>query len=150
MEPTIDNELELIKHATSVHAKDIQKQITSDFIYAKIPEEIKQGIIEVGDHAYYIQRLYEQMTKDIKMWKWNKETKNWEERETTEKENKKLEKLKERVFDSYMTKLKIIAILNRNVKENPILTFIKKEPMEEEKTDEKMIEKIGNYRGKKK
>lgn len=142
---TVDNELELKKHAATVHAK--LPGISDDYIYAKIDNETqKQAIIDITDHAYYIQRLIQNMAKKIRNNEWDTKTNNWKEKNINEKQLTELKKIKTKLFDSYMTKIHMYAILNRNKANNHILGHMKQEPGNTDEEDNKnMLDKMKDF-----
>lgn len=138
----IYKELDLIKFTAEVQGR-IKQHLTSDFVLAKLEEKDKTYIIEMTSTAYLTQRIYQklifsEMTRQL----------NLNETEDERKEN--IEKIKEQAkitFDIYLNELSTIAILNRNVENNPILKILGRinQEMEQEEAPEVkgFLKKIG-------
>lgn len=120
----VDNQLELFKYATKVLSRGVKKDITPDFIMAKFnnPKD-KEAIIEITNNAYFTKRTLNLLTKS-KKWKYNHEQKRWERYNLTEKEKTQITDITDRMFDTFLTRMIMTALLNRNVKKNHILRLI--------------------------
>lgn len=130
----VDTELELKKHAASVHTK--LPGITADYIYAKIDnDEKKQAIIDIIDHAYYIQRLINNLAKKIRNHEWKNN--QWTKTNINEQQLQKLKKIQAKLAESYLTKTHMYTILHRNKANNHILGHMKQEQQNPEETEDK-------------
>lgn len=120
----IDNKLELLKYATKVLSRGVKKDITPDFIMAKFNNlKDKEAIIEMTNNAYFCKRTL-QMMKKRKEWTYNNTTKTWTQKEMTEDKKEEINQITEKMFDTFMTRMSMTALLNRNVKNNHILRLI--------------------------
>lgn len=136
------DKLDLIKGLSQVESR-IKKNITSDFILAKLDEKQKKLITETTSNAYFCKKIIEG-TKDKKKWYWRDGF--WEQDNLTEKEEIRIKKASERTFEAFMIKNIMIALLNRNVKNNHLvrlMTGLQDEEDEEEgKREKEIINKI--------
>lgn len=120
----IDNKLELLKYMTKVISRGIKKDITPDFVMAKFnKEKDKEGIIEMTNNAYFCKRTLDMMTKK-NVWEYNYKNKSWILRKQTENERNEIIKITDKMFDTFMTRMSMTAILNRNVDKNHILRLM--------------------------
>lgn len=142
-ETPIDNKLDLMKALGQVQS-DIKDRITSDFVLAKLDEKKQELIVNTTSNAYFCKSLIER-TKERKIWKWN--GKNWEETEQTKEDKNKIDEAGRRTFNAFMTKNTMIAVLNRNIKNNyliRLMTGLNEEENEEEEDDksDEIIKKL--------
>lgn len=120
----IDNKLELLKYMTKVISRGVKKDITPDFVMAKFNKERdKEGIIEMTNNAYFSKRSLDMMTKKP-IWEYNNKDKIWTLREQTNEEKQKIINITNKMFDTFMTRMIMTAILNRNVDKNHILRLM--------------------------
>lgn len=147
---TVDNSLELTKYATQVQSR-IREDINSDFVLAVLNEKDKEAIKEFTNNAYLSKRLIKEITEE-KQYKWNKTKRVWELRKLQEDEIKEIERIADETFDIHMIRPMMLVILERNKKENPILSgLMNKEKTEtttqeidEETVAERIVQKLGN------
>lgn len=110
----------------------LRKNITSDFVLAKLGQKDKEGIIEMTGNAYLAKRLIDRLAKGCK----DKEKK------------KKIEEISKATFDMYMNRIYMTVILNRNVDKNYLINVLsgydeKEEEIEDAEEDkEEMKSKI--------
>ena len=64
-EKPTDTKLDLIKYTSQVQS-DINTNITSDFVLAKLNEKDKTAIIEMTDNAYHAKKILLQIAKNYK------------------------------------------------------------------------------------
>lgn len=142
IEPTpareTDSKLEFLKHMTEVQSK-IKDAVSSDFILAKLGEQDKEGITEMTVNAYYGKTLMELLKKKCqKVWKWQKEG-YWKKEDEQPEKLEVLDKQAQILFNTFMTRVYMTTILNRNVKDNYLIkltTGTKEEEKEEEEQTE--------------
>lgn len=135
--PTIDRDIELKKFLADIHSR-INKDITSDFVLAKLEDKDKNAVIEMTNNAYYATRLLTEhaiKNKTKKKHYWNKTTKKWEKKELTEDENTLLKKNIENLFDAYVNRIILVVNLNRNKKDNHLLNLLGKYAPEPEQPE---------------
>lgn len=138
-----------------VHS-DIQKDMTSDFILAKFPEEKRVVVAELVRDAYFIQKEIEKLTKswDYKIGKNGHYLKNedgtYKKIELSETKKNYIILVAKITFNSYMIKLIVTAIMNRNLDKNVMLELMtQKDQLEQENADlgegaSKLKEKLRN------
>lgn len=136
-EPTIDNKLELIKSLSQVKSS-IKDVITEDFVLAKLGDKDKEAIIEMVANANYGKQLVNTIILISKEWKWNKKEKKWELESINIESKNHLEKMGKRLFDTFMSRIYMTVILNRNTKNNHLVRLIAGQT--EEETEDNTIE----------
>lgn len=116
-----DTKLDILKFTTEVQSR-IKKDITSDFILAKLPTKDKQNIIDTACDGYFAKRLFYTIAIQNK----NPET------------TKKIKQIGEITFDMYMTRCYLTANLCRNVDKNYLIEIIagKNEETTENETED--------------
>lgn len=100
--------------------------------------------------AYFTKRILEMLKTRHRQYKWDKETKRWIKQKPTEQYIKKMDKIQQMMFDSYMTRIYMTVILNRNVKQNWLLRLLSgqsdedqnREPLPSEETFKDKIRKV--------
>lgn len=122
-EETVDNKLQLLKYSAEVQSR-IREDISSDFILAKLGSQDKEGIIETTSNAYFFKRLVKIVELKGKKWTWDETTKTWERSPLDEKQKAILDEIAKNTFDSYMTRVFMTVILNRNVEKNHIMKLL--------------------------
>lgn len=122
-EPTVDSKLELLRFASQIHSR-INKDIKEDFVLAKLPEKDKEGIIEMTNNAYYVKKIVQIIRDKATKYDWNNQEKTWEKRPLNNQEKEYITKISHTIFDSFMTRIYMTVILNRNVSENHLLKII--------------------------
>lgn len=138
---------DIIKHMLVGHS-DLKKQIQSDYIMAKLEDKDKQGIIEMVNNAFYGIRINQQIQeKSQKTWQWNKNKQNWELTPTEQKTIQAIQERGIRLFNSFMTRPHMTAMLNRNKKNNYLIKYalgVFEEEETQQEEDKKFYEKIAN------
>lgn len=119
----VDNKIELLKFLAMV-ATRIKKDITSDFTLAKLDDQNKTGIIDMTSNAYLLRRIINTLKEQSYTWTYNHETKTWTKNNLDENTKTRIEKIGQNIFDSYMVKVYMTAIMNRNVEQNHILNIL--------------------------
>lgn len=138
---TIANKLDLIKHISEVQSR-IKEEITSDFVYARFTEKDKKMIIEMANNAYLTTKRLGINAKKHKEWQWNNQQKQWEQKEMNQHTQQKLIKGVDNLFDIFMTRPMMLAILSRNVKDNYLVKHTA--GITEEETGEEIEEEEQN------
>lgn len=132
-EETIDNKLEFLKFMSQVQSS-IKDCITEDFIFAKLGDKQKEAIIEMVCNAYYGKKLLSIVAhKSKKRWVWKKD--RWEHIERDSSHFTIMNEYSKNVFDAFMTRIYMMVILNRNVKENPLLRLLAGMPEDESESE---------------
>lgn len=142
-ESSIDSELEFLKYMGTVKSR-LSKQITDDFVLAKLDEQDKKGIIEMTQNAYHIQRLIEVARAKATTWTFNTEQDQWELKWLPTKQDQQMEILAQNSFDNYMTKVLMTVILNRNRSDNDLAKLLIKRDKTSE--DDKITEALEKLR----
>lgn len=140
----IDNKLELLKYAAEVQSR-LKNQITSDFVLCKLGEQDKIGVTEMTVNAYLAARQVNNIKRNAYKWEYNKEKQKWEKHEITEykEEKETLDAYEEKVFDTFMTRVEMCAILNRNEDKNNMIEVLSGLRQEEIKTEEENKQEDG-------
>lgn len=153
----VDNSLELLKYATKVLSRNVRKDITPDFVMAKFNlQKDKEAIIEITNNAYFTKRTLRMLLKS-RTWRYNYAQERWERIQIGERAQKEIIEATDRMFDTFLTRMTMTAILNRNVKNNHILRLIAhmdteedEMPAQEEEEQTKIQELLERLKGKKK
>jgi len=101
------DKLDSLKFISDVHLR-IKEDIKADFIFAKLGEADKDGIINMTVNAYSSKRL---------MYIYASKIKNANDQET-------IKKIGDAIFDNFMTKVYMIVTLNRNIDGNYIIDVL--------------------------
>jgi len=118
------------KYLTSIQS-DIKKDITSDFILAKLDQNQKESVIELVRDAYYIKKMMERYA-DHKTYKVNKRTGRYltnadgtyKQHSLDPKEKKYILNMAKITFNSIMIKIIMTKIEYRNVDKNVMMELI--------------------------
>lgn len=122
---TVDNQLELLKYVAQVQQPGIKKELTSDYILAKLPEKDKTATIELAADAYFALRIIQLLyTKSKGTPIYNHKTRTWTIPQLEKHKQTKILELANRIFESYTKPLDLTSNLNRNVEKNYILQLI--------------------------
>ena len=133
----IANRHELIKFTTQVQA-EISDKITSDMILCKLGDQDKIGVTEMTVNAYLASRQIIAI-KTKKEYIFNEEKQIWELKELPRTIIKYMEDIEEKIFKTYMTKVMMTAILNRNVDGNYLINVLserREEEIEQERIEQ--------------
>lgn len=136
----VDNKLELLKYSTKVLSRGVKSDITSDFVMAKFnSERDKEGVIEMTNNAYFCKRTLNMMKKKT-VWSYDSFSKTWTLKKLSKDQVDEIGFLTNKMFDTFMTRLSMSAILNRNVKKNYILRLISGFDTEEDNEGKSALE----------
>lgn len=148
-EQQIDNKLDFIKSISGIRVS-IRDKVKEDFVYAKLRDKDKTAVIEMTANAYYSQKLIGIIRAKARNWEFNSKEQKWERRPITKRQDELIEKYAEALFDSFMTRVYMVVIMNRNVKDNHLIRLLleageTKEEEAEEETEEKesIIQRLG-------
>jgi hypothetical protein len=122
-ENTIDNKLEILKFASQVQSR-IRDDISEDFILAKLGEKDKEGIVEMTSNAYFMKKILAILKDKGTKYDWDIKNKAWVQRKLNDNEKDFIEKVANATFDSYLTRIYMVVILNRNVPNNHLLNIL--------------------------
>lgn len=122
-EESIDNKLELLRYVSNVQSR-IRKDISSDFILAKLSDKDKEGIIEMTANAYFVKKIMMLVANKQIKYNWNNQKQKWEKSYLEPKEKKIITEIANATFDGYMTRVYMTTILNRNVPRNYLVRLI--------------------------
>lgn len=151
----VDNEFEILADIAKVRSR-VNKEVTEDFTFAKLDDVDKKGIAEMTTNAFYISRLYEQLSERATKWEWNPINQEWIQRKLNKTEKKKVIDIGRNTFDALMTRPIMTVILNRNKPNNDLVEILakrQKEPtttetitalIEEEKARKEKTKEKGN------
>lgn len=143
-EKTVDDKIELIKSIGDVQSK-INDVISGDFVLSKLTPQEKEYIIEMTNNAFLSRKLLKRIQEKATRWNWYVEEQEWREESLTDEEYDEIEQLIQKCFDTYMNRIYMINILNRNVPKNYIvekISGIKDEVEEEETRLQSLTEKV--------
>ena len=122
-EPTVDNKLEILRFTSQVQSR-IKKDISEDFVLAKLDAKDKEGIIEMTSNAYFVKKILDILSKKGRKWKWDNKEKVWVRRELNNSEKNLITEIANTTFDSYLNRIYMTVILSRNVANNHILKIL--------------------------
>lgn len=138
------DKLDIYKYVSEIKLR-LKKDITADFVLAKLGDKDKEGIIELGGDAYFCKKLVTMMERRAKKCIWNNEREKWEIKRISRREKQTIKKISEGIFDSFMTRIYLTVILNRNVDRNYLINILSNYKEEEEEiTPEEAKEQIKN------
>lgn len=141
-EETIDNRIELLKFTTEVKSRvGEEKDINSDFIMSVLEEQDKELTIEMTQNAKLVKKLIN-IYKLETTHSWDKYKNKWKEEKIELSETQKdiITKIADRTFDTLMSRIQMIQIVNRNKPKNPILRILGGQP--DPTDDEEHLDKI--------
>lgn len=115
-----DDKLDLYKYMADIHSR-IKNDISSDFVLAKLEDKDKEAIVEMTVNAYFSKKIIDYVAKAGYKWKWDINKRVWVKTDMDEKTKTSIETIGKALFDSFMNRLYMIAVLNRNKKNNYIL-----------------------------
>lgn len=132
IEPIADNivsdNISLLKYLADVNSK-LDGEISQDFTLAKLGEKDKTFIREISHVATYVIKQLQLLKSQIK----DKDPKIRAEKENI------ITAYQKAIYKSYMHRVHMLVILNRNVPENPLLEIlgqVQREEGEEKKEEE--------------
>lgn len=145
------NHVELIKYGAKIHSR-IKTEISSDAVLCKLNEQDKIGSTEMTVNAYLASRLVNPIKK-AKTWIWEEE--QWKLRpyeQNYPKRHAKILDLQKQIFNTFMTKIIMTFVLNRNVERNHLMLVlagihegqeeIQQQPQETDNTSAKKIKNM--------
>ena len=127
------DKLDIMKFVAEIKLR-LRKDISADFVLARLSAKDKEAIIEMTTNAYFSKRLLTILALRAKRWKWNSKEKKYEQGNIDNEEKNYILKIADAVFDSYMTRIYMTVILNRNVDGNYLVNVLagyKDEEMED-------------------
>lgn len=132
-ETIFDDNLDVKKFALEVHS-DLKKHITPDFTMAQLSDKDKTFITEMVQNAHFNKSILDQIVErmEIKI----DQTKDKNIIEKLRKEKKKIKEISNQLFNEYILKSQMIAILGRNDKNNWLLKQALKGEEEQEQQEE--------------
>ena len=134
----VDNKLELMKYVTVVQST-IRDNISSDFVLAKLGDKDKEAIIEMTSNAYYGQKLLGVVANSYKKWVWDESKSEWNFISINKNEKALLNQYRQNLFDSFMTRVFMTTILNRNIDENFLIKILAGVPIDTEEHKEQEL-----------
>lgn len=123
----------------------VKQDITRDFTLCYWNEQLKDGAQSLHSTAEYVMKAIRRVEYFAHEWKWNEKTKTWTHEPLTTDERERIKHIAKRTYDTYMNRIKLLAILNRNTDNNPLLKWIlevDKEKKKDATVDETIKEKI--------
>lgn len=143
----IVKELDLISEFTNIDSKRIRKEITSDFVKARLSEKQRESIIEMVSSAYFCKRVIESLRDNARWYNWKE--KKWEiysEDGGRKQDYIMMTNRAEYVFNAVMNRPFMTAVLHRNVRDNHLLRLQAKASEEDnsEEMAEEEAKKIGD------
>ena len=118
-----NDRLDILKHVSDIKLS-LKEDITSDFVLAKLGEKDKEFIIEMTGNAYFAKKLLDIIYDKAEEWKYSEKTETWKKVKLNKEELAKIKKVANAVFDSYMNKIYMTVILNRNVDKNYLINVL--------------------------
>ena len=122
-EEVLSDKLDLMKFVADIKLR-LNKDITTDFTLAKLGAKDKEAIIEMTSNAYFSKRLLMVLSRKSTKWVWDGKKKDYIKTLLSNEERKYIEKLSDMVFDSYMTRIYMTVVLNRNVDGNYLVNVM--------------------------
>lgn len=106
-EDLLTDQFDVYRYLTDVRSR-IKKDISTDFVLAKLEDQDKTGVIEMTVNAYLAKAVAESLKPYCR----------------SVEEMKEVEHEGNRIFDMYMTKIYMVVLLNRNKEQNPMVRWI--------------------------
>lgn len=121
MNEQFSDRLDILRHVSDIKLR-LKDDITNDFVLAKLGEKDKEFIIEMTGNAYFSKKLLDILEDKAEEWVWDKD--RYVKRALSDEKKKKIKKISKAVFDSYMIKIYMTVILNRNVDKNYLINVL--------------------------
>jgi len=118
-----NDRLDILRHVSDIKLK-IKEDITNDFVLAKLGEKDKEAIIEMTGNAYFSKKLMDVLSEKSCEWKWEAKEEKYKRIRLNDKERKTIKKMGIALFDSYMIKIYMTVVLNRNVDKNYLINVL--------------------------
>lgn len=122
-EQNFSDKLDVMKFVADIKLR-LKRDITTDFVLAKLEGKDKEAIIEMTSNAYFAKKLLLLLSRKSRRWIWNEKKGEYEKQEISKEDKKYLEGLSDAVFDSYMTRIYMTVVLNRNVDKNYLINVL--------------------------
>lgn len=129
-----DTRLDAIKFTSEVHSR-IKRDINSDFVMAILNEKDKEAITEMTANAYFVKRIFDQLAQQVKETSKNKPQKQ------LQFEINQIQTTGKKIFDTYMVRIYMTVLLNRNVPKNHLMKILAGQYEEENETTEEKPKK---------
>lgn len=130
------DQLDVLRHLSDIQLR-LKKDITGDFVLAKLPEQVREGIIEMTKNAYFAKKVLTILSRKHKRWIWN--GKEYKHVEMTKEDKKYINDVGDAIFDAYMTGIYMTVILHRNINENYLVSLLGKYKTDEEREEKEDI-----------
>ena len=147
MTPTegFSDKLDILRHVSDIKLR-LKNDITNDFVLARLGDKDKEFIIEMTGNAYFSKRLLEILKEKSEYYKWDSESESYIKKTIEGEDKEKIDKIAKSVFDSYMIRIYMTVILNRNVDKNYLINILSGY-VHQEGEDDKEIDrdKMGAY-----
>jgi len=122
-EEHFNDRLDILRHVSDIKLR-LKEDITNDFVLARLGDKDKEFIIEMTGNAYFAKKLLDIMKDKGEEWRWNEKEGIYERFMIKKDEADKIKKIAKAVFDSYMIKIYMIVVLNRNVDKNYLINVL--------------------------
>lgn len=131
-------DLELLNNLTKIKLR-LRRDITTDFVLAKLGNKDREFAIEMTINAYLAKRIIEMYKNKGKIYE------EGVPRELNDEERKIVQKRADAMFDMFMNKVFMVVILNRNIDGNYLINVLsgyKSEKKEGEESIESLQEAL--------
>lgn len=141
-ENVVDSKVELLKHLGSVQSR-VNRDINSDYLYAILEDQDKEGITTMTSLAFYIKNLLIKTANKYKEYHYDHKTKKYTHRTIPIEKQNQIKRTAERIFDAFMIKNIMCVNLNRNKKDNYLAKMLAEQHEEDnDPDDEKLKQKL--------
>lgn len=121
-EPTVESKLEIYKDMIEIKSR-IKSDVTADYVFCRLSDKDKEFVIEMVSNAYYGKKMLG-VVKELSSTQWIYIENEWLRVRRTQEEINLLEKFEINIFHAFLIKVEMIAILNRNVKNNFLIRIL--------------------------
>lgn len=121
VEQQFNDRLDILKHVSDIKLR-LKDDITNDFVLARLGEKDKTFIIEMTSNAYFSKKLLEVIKEKGEMWVY--EGGEYKKKKLNKEQRDEVKQIAKTVFDSYMTKIYMTVVLNRNVDKNYLINVL--------------------------
>lgn len=118
-----NDRLDILKHISDIKLK-LKEDITNDFVLAKLGDKDKEAIIEMTGNAYFSKRLLDVLAEKSYEWKWSEKESKYLKVKIEKEQKQTIKKMARALFDSYMIKIYMTVVLNRNVDKNYLINVL--------------------------
>ena len=122
-EEHFNDKLDILKHISDIKLQ-LKDDIKSDFVLAKLTEKDKEFIIEMTGNAYFAKRLIMVMHQRATEYRWDKGSERFILEKLNDKDKDYIKDIADSIFNSYMNKIYMTVILNRNVDKNYLINIL--------------------------